>query len=272
MIERLKRFYRDPEQELLRREVAWFRGWALRGPGKWWLVGYGVVTLVPFIAILGWVIQIVLWIQLLRRRTFAPLEGGRLSDTLMTGLGNRNLWPALMAAPLLLKAVTVIWSGVVGLAWTGIGTLLGSTLGMFGLMTVRGGWALEFPVLVPIAVTLQTVTGMLAALGMTAFVTRNCLRRSTVLSIVLYSALFMIILWVVAMGVSIAGYIGGAMAGWLAAGIVMLGGPVLTGLASWMIWKMMLAMLLSLDLRCELAEKLARSGEAPAMMAAEVEA
>ena len=128
-MERLRRWYRSPENEPLRREVAWSRGWMLRG---WPLVGLLIITIwapmylrlvtrlaptmvsqppstaaihigistaayiVPELAIvwLGWFV-------LMKRRALLPMAPGRREELLVTPLDFSRYVPALLTAPLL---------------------------------------------------------------------------------------------------------------------------------------------------------------------------
>ncbi len=129
VMKRLRRWYRSPEKEFLRREVAWTRRWMLRG---WPLVGLLVITIwapmylrwamksastmvnmppssaaihigisvaayvVPELAIVWFG-----WFVLMKRRALSPVAPGRREELLVTPLDFSRYVPALLTAPLL---------------------------------------------------------------------------------------------------------------------------------------------------------------------------
>lgn len=121
-------WYRHPGQELLRGEVAWTWRWLFRGTGRGWLVLYAALVIAADVvwrvapqrftgAIVTLPAQgfylagglffpanvalIAMWVQLIRRRSLAPLGASRLPDLLASRFDSRDLWPALLAAPVI---------------------------------------------------------------------------------------------------------------------------------------------------------------------------
>lgn len=121
-------WYRHPGQELLRAEVAWTWRWLFRGAGRGWIVLYaalviaadvvwrvapqpftGAIVTLPaqgFYLVGGLlfpanVALISMWVHLIRRRSLAPLGASRLPDLLASRFDSRDLWPALLVAPVM---------------------------------------------------------------------------------------------------------------------------------------------------------------------------
>ncbi len=137
-------WYHRPEQELLRRELAWFVRW-IRRPMPF------LVFLALFLAIflfrlnnhyalkvaasgkyppssLSWWIAYILGLGealavfmllgfLLRRRTLAIFAKGRLVDLVLSDLGPKELWPALLVSPIIAMWVIATYRHLVALVF-----------------------------------------------------------------------------------------------------------------------------------------------------------
>jgi len=179
----LAAWYSDPENELFRREISWARRWLFMGRGRKWLF---LFVLVSFTGLLGWIIQFGMWFHLLQSRTFEFFRKERLQDVLMTRLDGRNLWPALIAAPVFVTLVLGIVSSVARFAF------------MMALQRINLG-SLEFPAsgtsgrfappqvsvnLMMTQVIATGLTGLLQWVAVTAYVARSVLPRGGGISLV----------------------------------------------------------------------------------------
>jgi hypothetical protein len=131
MLRRWIEWYRHPDREFLRAEARRTGRWLWRGGGAGWLglyalalvaqailtlnvrpgiSGYGslgsaLLTTIQYswIFALPFAVAFVAWAGSLRARTFAPLAPDRVGDLLLTAVGPRELWPALLIAPVALR-------------------------------------------------------------------------------------------------------------------------------------------------------------------------
>lgn len=137
-------WYGGADQEFLRREVQRTRLWMLRGGGAPWLAGYAALLVMQSLLVVnvrptttgygslgsvlwtslqyGWVFSLPAWFALtgwavaLHTRTFGPLRGERGGELFLTELEGRQLWPALLIAPLALRMSMALVASVAGMA------------------------------------------------------------------------------------------------------------------------------------------------------------
>lgn len=136
-------WYRAPEQEFLRREATRTAQWMGRGRGWIWLAVYAALLVVQSLLIVrlrptitgygslgtvlgttflySWVFSPPAWLAFwgwtdtLRQRTFAPLAKQRGGDLLLSALDPRDLWPALLLAPFVLRVAMTMMASAAGM-------------------------------------------------------------------------------------------------------------------------------------------------------------
>lgn len=125
-MDRLAAWYRHIDQELLRREVRWTLRWMTRGWGGLWMAAlticqlgiayasFGIEGMGLFGIWLAWLstplflANFGIIIYLIHKRSLRLFDAGSLRHLYMSSLGPRDLWPALLAAPLLFAAATTV--------------------------------------------------------------------------------------------------------------------------------------------------------------------
>jgi hypothetical protein len=140
----LARWYGGTDQEFLRREVEHTRRWLLRGSGATWLAGYAALLVMQSLLVVnvqpgttgygslggalltslryGWIFSVPAWFAVtgwavaLHTRTFAPLAGERGGELFLTHLEGRQLWPALLIAPMALRVAMAVVASMAGVA------------------------------------------------------------------------------------------------------------------------------------------------------------
>lgn len=136
-------WYRATDREFLRREAARTVEWIVSGRGRIWLAVYAVLLVVQSILIVrlrptikgygslgtvlgttflySWVFSPAAWLafwgwtEALRQRTFAPLAKERGSDLLLSALDPRDLWPALLLGPFVLRVAMTLLASAAGM-------------------------------------------------------------------------------------------------------------------------------------------------------------
>lgn len=126
----LPRWWRMPNQFLLRYETRWALRWLRRPAGIFWLLfpsffwllnkGFGFMpwdeTMLGYVSSgmymhkvsIFSLILTVLWVWLMRKRMFLTLSPQRWQDLALTPLQGRHLWPGLMAAPVLIPMAVIV--------------------------------------------------------------------------------------------------------------------------------------------------------------------
>ncbi|MEN6627776.1 MAG: hypothetical protein ABFD69_16235 [Candidatus Sumerlaeia bacterium] len=125
----IPRWWRMPEQFLLRYEVRWSIRWLTRWPGIVWLLFPIVfISTAKLCRIMSttaglvgevamrlsanrlWVfffVMFLLWLWLLQHRTFVMFSRHRLEDLVLTCFSGRHFWPAFLVAPVLIPGFVV---------------------------------------------------------------------------------------------------------------------------------------------------------------------
>ncbi len=116
-----RRWWRHPDQSLLRQEVRFGLRWWFRSPGIWLMILFFVpaaiiegltVTLAlsandaltvawiqPFTAVVSFIAVVIVWVHVLLRRTLSLFRPSNLHELLVTPVHPRILFPALLFAP-----------------------------------------------------------------------------------------------------------------------------------------------------------------------------
>lgn len=129
----LAAWYRDPEQELLRREIAWLARWLKRPPGLVWILAcvfcHAAIIAATFyaedlgfFAMYLWTLATPLWLvnfgitlYFIQLRTLGPFRRQILPHIWMSSLNQRNFWPALLAAPILFATLMTLIQTLMGI-------------------------------------------------------------------------------------------------------------------------------------------------------------
>lgn len=129
----LAAWYRHPEQELLRREIAWLARWMTRPPGVVWVLAcvfcHAAIVVASFWAgelgffamYLGMLsaplalVNFGITLYFIQLRTLAPFQPGLLPQIWMSSLNQRNFWPALLAAPILFATLMTLIQSLMGI-------------------------------------------------------------------------------------------------------------------------------------------------------------
>lgn len=195
-MDRFRAWYRAPEREILRREVAWFGRWLRRPWIAVWLAVYVALmcgwilitravardpsgawfagSIFGLFATTATLVNLALWIRLIHARTLVPFSPGRRRDLLLTPLGAADLWPGLLTAPALFAALIAATGGVVGVVGVTLNAIAGTRnftvivrAGATGAGTL-GSWVYSFPIQLAISVGSAGV-GLLLKIAAGAF-------------------------------------------------------------------------------------------------------
>lgn len=259
-------WYSDPERELLRREVAWARRWLFGGPGLKWLILYVILSLTCLFLPLTGLIRFGIWYHILRRRTLNFFSKERARDLLLTRLDGRNLWPALIAAPIFTSLVLGMISSVgrffVTLAWLSLDVASsGSAVfrGPFGNYAFAG--QTELMTLAQTAIF--GLMGPLQWIAVTAYVARITLPKGgdvrLVVSIVVGWMLLKLPVFAPSIGLWFYNMFSWTFAGNLWQPILLWGPALLGTLAAWLVYAFSIRSLRGAKFRRQL-ERLAQAG------------
>lgn len=120
----LRRWWRMPDQYLLRRETRWAVRWLTRSAGIWWLIaalGLAAMFVYAFLpASLNWEFEVFLaycifmvsllglWLWLMIQRAYLFSADQQLEDIASARFKPLQLWPGLLAAPVLIPSLLFI--------------------------------------------------------------------------------------------------------------------------------------------------------------------
>lgn len=214
MFNRFREWFHHPAQSFLRFELDWVRRFLFRGPGLVWLFAYAALCAASaFITprllesvrnpmnaagTYGWVLasyavnggsfflSLALWISVLQRRTFRFLQKERFRDLYLTRATPRDLFPALMVAPVLVDGAL---KAIGGLSLYAVGIIGGSSAILGGLPEYTTSFIDErivkaYELLWPLFPPVWWVYSLIYSAAITAFVASNSLPRGTLFSIV----------------------------------------------------------------------------------------
>lgn len=225
-LEKWRDWYRHRDQEFLRREVDWTLRWFLRPRGLiWFVLGLlivvlpslflstdptlvlqsprsGIVLLVSFFYLL----QVYsLWLSHVQKRAIAPLQKERFRDLFLTNVRPADLWPGLLAAPVIsycvLKIIPTVIAYIISIFR---GTLAESYLTTITRLAPTIYW---LDPLVPIFAYMTPfvfcVSSVAWIAGLTAFVVKRVLPESGYFAVGFYTVVGGIVIYLPALGLSI---------------------------------------------------------------------
>lgn len=275
--QRLRAWLNHPDQRFALNELQWLRRWIARPPGLVWLAIYIISfaganaaavlihrtldqLLVMVYSILsaglGFASTLVLygiWIMLIHQRSLRMMRPDRLRDLLTTPTGPKELWPALLAAPLVLlwalsvvsfivQLIAMVLNPVEANVFAGLLARLRPTMHVSAIERWTL-WAIE--ILVWFSPLIIFVFGLFWSMALTAYAVRASLPRGGPMRIIIHLALGSIFTYLPATFVVVITMIRGAFTppslaggGDMKALVIYFGAvPLLMALSTWVLWR-----------------------------------